>query len=268
MVYKNQVIRAVLFAGVSVGLIILMYVTSSSFYSVYRRGGIPKIVLFFFSLFILTFIYCSVCFMTLAVSVLLNTTKFIYKNPRTGMFTVPSFLFWAPYILSEYVVLFFNRCVLRSKLPVVSEITPSLYLGGLPEMPGFDDRILSAMDSVVDVTCDMPQLELHRSYLCVPVWDGVSPTAEQIKTAADWIHHEYKARHSIFVHCCYGVGRSATIMVAALVKCGVCSSVAEAYRLVKSKRPFVELGESHMTELAKWMEMERSEKDDVSSYYH
>lgn len=267
MVYKNQINRAVFYTAVSVAFMTLMYVTTSSFYAVYKHGGIPTIIMLLFSLFSLTFIFCSICFLTLAVSVFLNTTKLIYKNPRTGMFSVPSFLFWSPYILSEYVILFFNRCIFRSKLPVVSEITPSLYLGGLPELPGFDDRILGAMDSVVDVTCDMPQLELHRSYLCIPVWDGISPTAEQIKTAADWIFHEYQARHSVFVHCCYGVGRSATIMVAALVKCGLCSTVAEAYRFVKSKRPFVELGESHMTELAKWMEMERG-GNEIHSYFY
>lgn len=267
MVYRNQVIRASIFAAVGATFIILMYVTSSSFFSVYRKGGIPSIIMLFFSLFVLTFVYCAVCFFTLAGSILLNSTKFIKKDPRTGMLSVPSFLFWAPYIIIEYVYLFFTRSVLKKKLPVVSEITPRLYLGGLPDMPGFDHRILSVMDSVVDVTCDMPESELFRSYLCVPVWDGLSPMAEQIKDAVDWIYHEYQAEHTVFIHCCYGVGRSATVMAAALVKCNECSSVSEACRLIKSKRPFVELGESNMAELARWAEMERKENV-VSSYFY
>lgn len=267
MVYKNQVMRALIFAVIGAAFALLTETTTSNFYNVYKKGGIPFIIMLIFSLFVLTFVHCAICFVVLAGSVLLNSTKLIHKNPRTGMLSVPSFIFWAPYILFQYIGIFFTRCILKKKLPVISEITPNFYLGGLPDMPGFDPRVLSVMDAVVDMTCDLPEGGLFRSYLLVPVWDGLAPTAAQIKEAADWIYHERQANHTVFVHCCYGVGRSATVMAAALVKCGVCQTLDDACKLIRSQRPFVEIGQAHMTELGKWMEMERRESSSIAYFY-
>ena len=64
-------------------------------------------------------------------------------------------------------------------------------------------------------------------------------TQHRFEQAIVFITEHVRAGRGVLVHCSHGRHRSANVVVAYLVKSGVCKDRAEALDLVKSKRPSV-----------------------------
>ena len=200
----------------------------------------------------------ALCFFALGVSLLLKLRPWTKKSVNTGAIPLYSQWFWYPNATYIIIKLFLRRFVYKNRLPVISEIAPRLYLGGLPGFPGVNADVLSHIKAAVDVTCEFPPLRVFERYVCIPAWDCTAPTAEDIKRATDWIWDEYcRSKRSILIHCCSGVGRSTTVMCAALVKCKICMTIHEAYELIRKRRSFAKLKGHHMNQLNKWLEIEK-----------
>jgi len=73
-----------------------------------------------------------------------------------------------------------------------------------------------------------------RRYLCVPCLDAAAPERGAFQRAVEAVAF---CRGGIYVHCALGHGRSATLVIAALLARGAASSVSEAEILVKKARP-------------------------------
>ncbi|KAH3759489.1 Dual specificity phosphatase [Pelomyxa schiedti] len=179
-------------------------------------------------------------------------------------------LFWWPWMMIHLGYIFFFRLIRRPSFPVISEIHDGYYLGGFPAFVRFDTVLhcpkpllgkagasisQAPFCSVLDMTCELPQLHPWENFLCIPTWDGTAPSLAQLDVAVDWVIAQREAGRGVLVHCCYGVGRSAMVLAAALVKSGVCHSLQEAEQLLISKRPLVYITPFHWDTLSKWAEI-------------
>ena len=89
--------------------------------------------------------------------------------------------------------------------------------------------------------------------------DGTLPSMKKFKSALVLIKSEYNNMHlkqnnsdSLFIHCAYGVGRSASLLCAALVDNNIFEHWQDALHHIKYKRPMVALNARHKTLLNKW----------------
>lgn len=207
---------------------------------------------------VLALSHWTICFLALGASLVAGIKPWTGKSKTTGAIPVYAQFFWYPNATLIFVKLLLRRFVYKNRIPVISEIAPRFYLGGLPGFPGANINILENVTAAVDVTCEFPPLHKFERYTAVPAWDCTAPSAEEIKRATDWIWDEYcDSQRSILIHCCSGVGRSTTVMCAALVKCSICKTITEAYELVRKKRPFAKLKNYHLEQLNKWVAIEK-----------
>jgi hypothetical protein len=171
-----------------------------------------------------------------------------------------SVVLFGPWMAVHVFWMVYQRKSHRDSVPVVSQIAPGLLLGGFPAFPGFDAARV-AYDAVVDVTCELPAAASALAtagggcggrYLCVPTWDGMAPTARQIGEAVEWIAAQRKLGRTVLVHCFHGIGRSATVACAALIRLGHCASVDQALATLQRERRIVRLRDYHLKEVAEW----------------
>ncbi|KAH3760718.1 hypothetical protein Pelo_7463 [Pelomyxa schiedti] len=135
-----------------------------------------------------------------------NCNTITMKSEDTGAIPVIVLIIFGPWILAQLWYIHFKRIILpRKGLPVISKIHDGIYLGGFPAFVKFDASWASArppFESVLDLTCELPSIHRFGNYLNIPTWDGTA------------------ANKPVLIHCCYGIGRSATVACAVLIKCG------------------------------------------------
>jgi protein-tyrosine phosphatase len=106
---------------------------------------------------------------------------------------------------------------------------------------------------IVDLTVEFPEYCKTQHYLCIPIWDGVPPTPDQLEQAALFAVNSKKDGDVLF-HCAHGRGRSTTTMCAALVKSGMFTSWQEAFNAIKPGRPVVKLNTKMKNALTQWQQ--------------
>ncbi|KAH3758248.1 Dual specificity phosphatase [Pelomyxa schiedti] len=198
-------------------------------------------------------------FVLLAVAAAMSTNSghLTWKRPEDGKIPWLMLLLWAPWIGAQLASLYFKRVFLPFKgLPVISQIHDGLFLGGFPAFIKFDDPWKSQsklpFDSVLDLTCEISSVHNFGDYLNIPTWDCTAVLPSNIERAVSWVVAHRKAGKSVLIHCCYGVGRSATVMCAVLLRAGVCSTIEEALKYVGARRPQVKLAPYQLATLVEW----------------
>ncbi len=133
-----------------------------------------------------------------------------------------------------------------------TEIVPGLFLGRRPF--DFDRESLDELNigDVLDLTWEFGasrRVMSGRSYRSLPVLDGTAPTMEQFAEAVKWLTE--RNGRSVLVHCALGNSRSASVVCAFLVARGMVPE--EAIRLVRAKRPSVELNREQAAALSEYL---------------
>jgi protein-tyrosine phosphatase len=148
-------------------------------------------------------------------------------------------------------------------VPVASEVQPGWWVGGC-----YANQLNKQWAGVVDLTVEFPERCRSNTlrYLCLPTWDGVPCSPEQLEKAAnfcieareEWnqakkrglVEGEYP---QILIHCAHGRGRSTTVMCAALVKMGLFATYGEALEKgIRPGRPCCKLNSAMRKNLAEW----------------
>ena len=139
--------------------------------------------------------------------------------------------------------------------PISDEISPGLWLGrrcSAQELP-------AGVDAVLDMTSEFPELSAvtqGREYRCIPNLDatlsGKREFAEAVAQVVSWWHWE---KRCVYVHCAVGHGRSAAVVIAALVASGRAESIAEAEGIVRRARPKIKLTEDQYGVLERWADL-------------
>lgn len=94
--------------------------------------------------------------------------------------------------------------------------------------------VLSVVEPCELENMDAPPLADGIAALYVPITDGEPGLAPHLDRAVSFIR-EYIMRGAVLVHCGAGRSRSASVVIAYLVTCGM--SLPEAEALVKHRRP-------------------------------
>lgn len=135
-----------------------------------------------------------------------------------------------------------RRLVVGSLPPNVNQITDQLYVGGFIDL--HDWSALNKLGVTVDVNL---QAERHdhfvaltpENYIWLPTMDHAAPDPAAIDRGVALVQAALRNNKQVLIHCHAGMGRSALLCAAVLVAEG--HSVAEAWQLVKTKRPIANL---------------------------
>lgn len=151
----------------------------------------------------------------------------IFQKNAQGQHSWPAkYLLW-PFMLGAVrSARRYNR-----KLDTYTMVTSNIALGGV-NAPN-----AKAWGAVLDLTSEF-SASTHRHYLSLPVLDMTLPTKAIVDEALAWLDKLPKDT-VVCIHCALGLSRSATIVAAWLVHSGEADNAAEAYSMMKEKRPVV-----------------------------
>lgn len=126
---------------------------------------------------------------------------------------------------------------------VVSEVSPGVFLG--PRLFPWEADGLRArgVTGVLDLTSELPTAAVFArepfERHAVPTLDRAPPPPALMDAAVRWAVARVEAGQSVYVHCAFGRGRSATVAAAVLVALGRAPGAAEAVAMVAAARPSV-----------------------------
>ena len=149
-------------------------------------------------------------------------------------------LFW-PFRAVSYAVFAGARWWRRAT--VVDEVTPGLFLG--PRLFPWEAGALQTrgVTVVIDLTSELPTAAAFAKSpferYGVPTLDRGAPPAAVFDEAVRWVAAKVTSGQSVYVHCAFGRGRSATLAAAVLIALGRARDAAEALAMVAAARPSV-----------------------------
>ncbi|KAF5949065.1 hypothetical protein HYC85_015022 [Camellia sinensis] len=74
----------------------------------------------------------------------------------------------------------------------------------------------------------------------------------EMESAIQWACRKRAQKIPIFIHCAYGHGRSVAVTCALLVALGVADDWKNAEKLIKEKRPHINMNALHRKALDEW----------------
>jgi len=120
----------------------------------------------------------------------------------------------------------------------VSQITSQIYLGGAISKEEWHQLRRKGVSVKVSLQREQrDEIDDADCLLRIPVADLTPPTLDQIIMSVSLIESAVKVGKKVLIHCKEGIGRSAVIAAAYLVKSGM--SVSRALRLLRKARPQV-----------------------------
>lgn len=198
--------------------------------------------------------------------------RLLGKDMEKGTIPLWSYLLFSPFHIPTYAYTYVHTLVGRMKanknkqkepVPVASEVQPGLWVGGC-----FANRLNKQWAGIIDLTVEFPERCRDNTlrYLCLPTWDGVPCSPEQLEKAANfvvdakeyWMNMKEKGEVEgdephILIHCAHGRGRSTTVMCAAMVKMGMYANFEEALEKgIKPGRPVCKLNAMMRKNLTEW----------------
>ncbi|XP_077361962.1 uncharacterized protein LOC144006792 [Festucalex cinctus] len=139
---------------------------------------------------------------------------------------------------------------------VISAILPFLFLGNERDAQDLDLLLHLNIGYVVNVTTHLPLYHLKSGlhYKRLPATDNSKQNLRQyFEEVFEFIEEAYQSGQGVLVHCQAGVSRSATIVIAYLMK-HTLMTMTDAYKYVRSRRPVVSPNLNFMGQL---LEFER-----------
>ncbi|XP_035033623.2 uncharacterized protein si:dkey-175m17.7 [Hippoglossus stenolepis] len=139
---------------------------------------------------------------------------------------------------------------------VVSPILPFLFLGNERDAQDLDLLVRLNIGYVVNVTTHLPLYHVNSGlrYKRLPATDNSKQNLRQyFEEVFEFIEEAYQSGQGVLVHCQAGVSRSATIVIAYLMK-HTLMTMTDAYKYVRSRRPVVSPNLNFMGQL---LEFER-----------
>uniref|UniRef100_A0A3P8SM72 protein-tyrosine-phosphatase n=1 Tax=Amphiprion percula TaxID=161767 RepID=A0A3P8SM72_AMPPE len=138
---------------------------------------------------------------------------------------------------------------------VVSPILPFLYLGNERDAQDLDLLLRLNIGYVVNVTTHLPLYHVNSGlrYKRLPATDNSKQNLRQYFEEVFEFIEAYQSGQGVLVHCQAGVSRSATIVIAYLMK-HTLMTMTDAYKYVRSRRPVVSPNLNFMGQL---LEFER-----------
>ncbi|HCH62032.1 MAG TPA: hypothetical protein DFR83_04450, partial [Deltaproteobacteria bacterium] len=136
-----------------------------------------------------------------------------------------------------------------------NRVAPGVLLGARPMVREasvlLDEEHVGA---VLDLTCELvvpARLRKRARYLCLPTLDGTPPSQVNLDAGVDFVDAE-RGKHTVYVHCAVGRGRSATLLSAWMLHAGLADDVETAEALLRQERPSVRLHPTQREAVRAW----------------
>jgi protein-tyrosine phosphatase len=175
------------------------------------------------------------------VAYLANQPCLLMKH-RDGRQRVLAWLLLWPYFgLSHLSLVFFRRS--KRQAPY-HRIRPQLFLGcrlSASDAPGLRNL---GIDTILDLTAEFSEaapLRSLRQYKCIRLLDTASPTVAQLREGIAFLEIARRDGRGTYVHCAAGHGRSATYVLAFLLRHDPNLTLDRALEEVRGIRPGVRL---------------------------
>lgn len=184
------------------------------------------------------FLYPSISFALVAIGYLYFGTS-IFQKTNDGRVSTSSLVLLAPYRLFAWIsFLYFT-----AKMPKVSQITPTVFLGSLPCQKVKQDNLL---DMTAEFSSNLLEISLPRM-------DLVSPTAEELQEAVETLNR-FEKQGSVLIFCALGLSRSSLVVAAWLLAEGIAKDINEAIEIIRVKRGQIVLSNKHKEILNIWLD--------------
>uniref|UniRef100_A0A7S3DFT4 Tyrosine specific protein phosphatases domain-containing protein n=2 Tax=Palpitomonas bilix TaxID=652834 RepID=A0A7S3DFT4_9EUKA len=229
------------------------------------------------TIFVLFLLHLASCFLVLSVAIALRKPE-IFGKDGEGDLPLWSRVFFWPLSAITYTSLFFFRRRRRAKeCGTLTEVMPGILLGGYPNDRHAKQKVEELLSqqqdcgggsnevgekttpkylglTVIDVTAELTGIRKYAGatsfqYLNLPCFDGERPSVKAMKIAAKIVARARESSHLIVVHCTFGVGRSTTFLLAALMWMKKSSNWEDLYSDIKTKRAVVRLNKEYKAAL-------------------
>ena len=129
--------------------------------------------------------------------------------------------------------------------PPGGEVAPGIWLGRVPSRADWPHLPVGA--AVLDLTAEfnLSAIARTRSHRSVPLLDLVAPSVPQLARAVMALDELAASHQPVLVHCALGYSRSAVVVAAWLLHCGVAATPEAAIARLRAARPRVVLGAAH-----------------------
>ncbi len=185
-------------------------------------------------------IYASVSFACMAIVYRQATSNLIPKN-RDGRLSWWSWIPLGPYFFLNLVTFRLYRLFARG--PAYTEVIPDLYFGRRLTGNEAAAAYLLGWQGVLDLAMEFAETRALRKlpgYRSVPLLDSTAPAEEKLKDAIAWIGDSLP-KGPVYVHCAFGHGRSACVVIGYLLTTGVVQTVTAGEQRLRELRSGVRL---------------------------
>jgi atypical dual specificity phosphatase len=141
----------------------------------------------------------------------------------------------------------------------ISQVTDKIFIG--QRLLWFHKKVFNdkKIKAVLNITIEdnEPHFVIGDKsiqYLRVPVLDKTSPSMKQLDKGVKWGLEQISQGRSLYVHCSAGHERSATFVVAMLLKMGDCKALDEAVEKIRCVRPKARFVGNQKETLGKWFD--------------
>lgn len=180
-----------------------------------------------------------------------NEDKIFYKDVETSDYSLVYYSFYTyNKVLSN--ILYYN---LESEFFDAVEIIPGLFLGSISSTYNKKTLQNHGITHIISVIAGyQPPFPNDFYYLVVNALDNTNNNLSSVfKDTNDFIEKAFEENGKILIHCMAGKSRSATIVIAFLMKeFGI--NFNTSLKTIKYKRPIVEPNESFTNQLKKYYE--------------
>lgn len=132
--------------------------------------------------------------------------------------------------------------------PPITEVTPQMFFGSFEDARNEVELLLRAITHTISLIGPKHLIAgiEHEHY---PMNDqGKTDLAKIIDNLWTFVEQSQRPGNALFVHCMFGQNRSATIVIAILMRLKGWS-LQEAFEIVKSKRPLVQINKNYAKQL-------------------
>jgi hypothetical protein len=196
----------------------------------------------------LVMVYPSATFAFVAMAYHRDWCNFMPKNAR-GRLALWSWIPFGPYYL--FYIVIFRIFRLITCVPPYVEVLPNLYFGRRLTRAEAESACLLGWQGVLDLSEEMNETRVLRrlpGYRSFPVLDATAPPVDQLKEAVDWIARTIP-KELVYVHCTFGHGRSACVVIGYLLSSGIVRTVVEGEQMLQKLRHGVRLNLDQLTVL-------------------
>jgi hypothetical protein len=180
----------------------------------------------------------ALSFLLVAVAYFGAGPRLLFKKANGRRHPVAWLVHWPYFALTAFSYRF---SLLISREAAFVQVAPNVFLGR--RLTAREAKHSEQWLAVLDLVAEMPESQPLRevaNYRSLPILDATAMTLDQLRDAVEWVK-QHAATGAVYVHCALGHGRSATVVAAYLLACGLASNAKSAVKHVRELRPGVRL---------------------------